>query len=389
MTRLIRDLTDTEARRGLVLKWGSVDPDVLPAWVAEMDYALAPVVAEALHEAIRAGVTGYPRFESGGELGAAYAGFAQRQFGQEVDPELVIPTVDVTAGVRIALHVLSEPGPMVMPVPAYAPQLDVAQVTGRDRVDLVVDPDADRAELDLDRLDHHLAAGARTLLLTQPHNPWGRVFTRAELEGARDVVLRHGARVISDEIHAPLVLPGAEHVSYLGIEGTADHAVAVVAASKAFNTAGLRCAQIISADPATHRRLVGAPMPLNDSWSPLGVVAAVAAYARGDEWLDALRTRLDELRTLLSELLAEHLPLARMRPLEATYLAWVDLRGYRHDDPAAVALERGRVMVASGSDFHPGVPGHVRINFATSPARLTEIVHRLASALTPDGSSNS
>ncbi|MCD4523847.1 MalY/PatB family protein [Nocardioides sp. cx-173] len=378
---MIRDFTDDEARRALVLKWGTVERDVIPAWVAEMDYALAPPVAQALSEAVARGVTGYPPFEMGGELGRAYAGWARRQFGSEVDPELVIPTVDVTAGVRVALDVLSDPGPMVMPGPAYAPQLEVAQVTGRERVDLLLDPDAERAELDLDRLDRLFADGARTLLLTQPHNPWGRAFSRAELEGVRDVVVRHGARVISDEIHAPLVLEGAEHVSYLSIDGTADHAVAVVAASKAFNTAGLRCAQIVSADRATHERLVDVPLVRNDSWSPLGVIAAVAAYTDGDAWLDALRARLSAQRDLLRVLLAEQLPAARMRPLEATYLAWLDLRAYGHDDPAAVALERGRVRLAPGHDYQPGLGGHVRLNIATSPERLTLIVQRLAEAL--------
>jgi cystathionine beta-lyase len=375
---VIRDLTDEEARRALVLKWGDVEPDVLPAWVAEMDYALAPPVAEALQRAVADGITGYPPLGTGGELGQAYAGWARRQFGADVDPELVAPTVDVTAGVRVALDALSDPGPMVMPVPAYAPQLDIAQVTGRERVDLPVDPDAPHAELDLDRLDRLFADGARTLLLTQPHNPWGRVFTRAELEGVRDVVVRHGARVISDEIHAGLVLEGAEHVSYLSIEGTADHAVALVAASKAFNVAGLRCAQIVAADRATFERLVGVPMVRNDSWSPLGVIAAVAAYTHADEWLDALRARLSAQRDLLADLLAERLPEARMRPLEATYLAWLDLRAYGHDDPATVALERGRVRLAPGHAYQPGLGGHVRLNLATSPARLTEIVRRLA-----------
>jgi cystathionine beta-lyase len=377
---IIRDFTDTEARAAIVCKWGEVDDDVIPAWVAEMDYHLAPVIEQALVAAVRLGMAGYPRFD-GGDLGHAYAGFAQRHFRHEVDPAWVLPTVDVTAGVRVALDVLSEPGPMVMPLPGYAPQLHVAQLTGRARADLVLDPDADRAEIDLDRLAALFRAGARTLLLTQPHNPWGRVFSRAELEGVREVVVHHGARVISDEIHAPLALPGAEHVPYLSLEGTADHAVAVVAASKAFNTAGLRCAQIVAPDDATRKALVDAPAALNDSWSPLGVVAAVAAYTYGDPWLAALVERLDQQRTLLGQLLAEHLPAARMRPLEGTYLAWLDLRAYGVADPAAVCLERGRVRLAPGHDYQPGLDGHVRLNIATSPERLTEIVRRMASAL--------
>ena len=367
----------------LAAKWGMADEGVLPAWIAEMDYAPRRVHHRGADDGrSQAGALGYPRFESGGALGEAYAGFARRHFGQEVDPDHVRPVVDVTAGVRLLLDVLSGPGAMVMPVPAYHPQLAIAEITGRKRVDLVVDPDAERAELDLDELDRLFADGAQTLLLTQPHNPWGRVFTRAELEGVRDVVVRHGARVISDEIHAPLVLPGAEHVSYLDLDGTADHAVAVVAASKAFNTAGLKCAQLVIRRrrhprrgwrrcrwPATTRGRASASSP------------AIAAYNDGDPWLAALIERLDQQRTLLGELLAEHLPEARMRPLEATYLAWLDLRAYGHDDPAAVALERGRVWVSEGDDYQPGLPGHIRLNIATSPERLAEIVTRLASAL--------
>jgi cystathionine beta-lyase len=376
----IVDLTHAEAREALPMKWGQAPDDVLPAWVAEMDYGLAPAITEALTAAVARGVTGYPDERPGGELGEAYAGFAKRHFGHEVDPGRVIPTVDVTAGVRIALDVLSEPAPVVVPLPAYPPQLDIVPITGREVWHVTVGPDDDYA-LDLEELDRLFARGARTLLLTQPHNPCGHVHTRSELEGIRDVVTRHGGRVISDEIHAPLVLPGAEHVPYLSIDGAAEHAVAVVAASKTFNTAGLRCAQILSADPAAHRALTSIPTARNDSWSPLGVVAAVAAYTHGDGWLAALIERLDAQRALLGELLAEHLPLARMRPLEATYLAWLDLRAYGHDDPAAVALERGRVYVSTGTAFHPGMPGHVRLNIATSPERLTEAVRRLAAAL--------
>ncbi len=379
---MIRDLTDEEARRALPDKWGSVDADVLPAWVAEMDYAPATVIEEALVEAVRAGMTAYPAFLPGGELGEAYAGFAARHFGQQVDPEHVLPTVDVTAGVRVALDVLSDPGPMVLPLPAYDPQLDIAEITGRERWDLVVDPDAPSAMFDLDRLDRLFADGARTLLLTHPHNPTGHVFTRPELEAIRDVVVRHDARVISDEIHAPLVLPGADHVPYLSLDGTADHAVAVVASSKAFNTAGLRCAQILTADEDTRKRLLETPMARNDSWSTLGVVGAVAAYRDGDPWLAAVVERLDEQRSLLGDLLAEHLPEARIRPPAATYLAWLDLRAYGHPDPAAVGLEKGRVRLSPGHAYQPGLDGHARLNLATSPERLTEIIRRLAGALT-------
>jgi cystathionine beta-lyase len=378
--RPVVDLTDEQARRALVLKWGSVPADVIPAWVAEMDYALDPVVQEAVLRAVRDGVTGYPVYPASTELAQAYAGFAARHYGSRVQPDWVRPVVDVTAGVRLAVDLFSEDGPLVFLVPGYSPQLDVAELTGRKRVDVVVDPDAARAEVDLDQLDALFADGARTLLLTQPHNPWGRVFSRTELEGIRDVVLRHGARVVCDEIHAPLVLPGAAHTSYLDLEGTHDHAVAVVAASKAFNTAGLRCAQLLIPDEAARERLAAAPMSRNDSWSPLGVVAGVAAYADGDPWLASLVERLDQLRTLLGDLLAEHLPEVRMRPLEATYLAWLDVRAYGHDDPAAVALERGRVKLGPGHDYAPGLGGHVRLNLATSPERLTEIVRRLGAA---------
>jgi cystathionine beta-lyase len=382
LRRPVVDLTDEEARRALILKWGTVPDDVIPAWVAEMDYALDPVVHDALLRAVRDGVTGYPVFGHTRELAEAYGAFAARHYGSVVEADWVSPVVDVTAGVRVALDVLSEDGPVAFLVPGYSPQLDVAGLTGRMRVDVVVDPDAPRAEVDLDRLDAVLAEGARTLLLTQPHNPWGRVFGRAELEGIRDVVLRHRARVVSDEIHAPLVLPGAAHTSYLDLDGTHDHAIAVVAASKAFNTAGLRCAQLLVPDPEARQRLDDQPMARNDSWSPLGVVAAVAAYNDGDPWLASLVERLDQLRTLLGELLAEHLPLVRMRPLEATYLVWLDARAYGHDDPAAIALERGRVKLGPGHDYAPGLGGHVRLNLATSPERLIEIVRRLAVAWT-------
>lgn len=380
---LIRDFTDTEARERLILKWGTVPEDVLPAWVAEMDFPVFEEITRAVAAAVSVSALGYPVFGSaaGHALGTAYSGFAARHYGQEVDPSWVLPVVDVTAGVRLAVDALSEPGPVITPTPCYPPMLEVGAVTGKGRVDVPIDPDAEVAALDLVGIERELAAGARTVILINPHNPWGRAFTRGELEALRDLVVAFGARVVSDEIHAPLVLPGAQHIPYLSLPGTADHAVAVVAASKAFNTAGLRCAQLVVGDEKTRTRLASVEMARNDSWSPLGVIAAQVAYTHGDQWLAPLVQRLGAQRTHYSELLGEHLPQARTRPLEATYLSWLDLRAYGYDDPAAVALERGRVQVSPGHDFHPGLPGHVRVNLATSPERLTEIIRRLALAL--------
>lgn len=377
---MIVDLTDDQVRRTLPLKWGEAPPDVLPAWVAEMDYELAPPVREAVERAVHDQVTGYPG--RGAEVGTTLAGFAERQWGWQVDPAQVLLVGDVMAGIALVLETLCDPGPVVVPTPAYMPFLDVAAMAGRERVDLPLDPDAADATIDLDRLDALFAAGARTLLLSQPHNPWGRAFTRTELEGLRDVVVRHGARVVSDEIHAPLVLVGAEHVPYLSLEGTADHAVTVLAASKSFNTAGLKCAQVVAPDASAARALAGVPLVRNHGLSPLGVVAAAAAYEHGEPWLDALRERLSSQRDLFAQLLAAELPLARSRHLEATYLAWVDARAYGPEDPADVALHRGRVWVNAGPMFGPGNEGHVRVNLATSPDRLREVVHRLASAWT-------
>ncbi len=377
---VIVDLSDAQCRRSLPLKWGSFDADVIPAWVAEMDYEIAPVVREPVLRAVHDGITGYPPPDARSGVGQALAGFAHRHWGWAVDPASCVLVGDVMSGVRLTLEVLSEPGPVVVPTPAYMPFLDVAQQTGRERVDLPLDPDQPHAAIDLERLDALLAAGARTVLLSQPHNPWGRAFTRPELEGLRDVVARRGARVISDEIHAPLVLPGAQHVPYLSIEGTAGHAVSVLAASKAFNTAGLKCAQVVAPDPITVAALRAVPLVQNHATSPLGATAAVAAYEQGDAWLASLVERLGAQRTLFGELLAEHLPASRTRPLEATYLAWLDARGHGHADPAAVALRSGRVAVSAGTDFGPGGEGHVRVNLATSPNRLREVVRRLGEA---------
>ncbi|HYF71513.1 MAG TPA: aminotransferase class I/II-fold pyridoxal phosphate-dependent enzyme, partial [Nocardioides sp.] len=222
------------------------------------------------------------------------------------------------------------------------------------------------------------AAGARTFLLCNPHNPLGRAWTRDELTALSALARRHGVRVVADEVHAPLVLPGATFTPYLTVDETA---VVVTSASKSFNIPAVHGAQLVLLDAADRAVVTGLPIPAQHDWSSLGVVAGVAAWTDGDEWHAALVERLTQQRALLGELLARALPEARMRPLEATYLAWLDLRAYGVADPAAAALEHG-VRLAPGADYQPGLEGHVRLNVATSGERLERIVHRLATALT-------
>ena len=367
---MIRDLTDDEARAALPLKWET--PGVVPAWVAEMDYRQAEPLTEALVDAVRRGALGYPPHVD--ELGAAYSGFAARHWGWEVAPEASVPTGGVMAGIRLALEVLCPPGPVVVPLPCYPPFRDVVELTGREIVPVELDPDDEDAALDLAAVSRAFAAGARTLLLCNPHNPLGRVPSREELTALAAVAREYDARVVSDEIHAPLVLSGATFTPYLSVD---DRAIVVTSPSKAFNMPATHGAQLVLPDPADRARMAAVPVPAQNTWSSLGVIAGAVAWRDCDEWLAALLHRLSAQRELLAELVADRLPEARMRPLEATYLAWLDLRGRGVADPAAAALTHG-ARVSPGHEFQPGLDGHVRVNLATSPDRLERVIDALA-----------
>lgn len=374
---MIRDLTDDQARAALPLKWGEVAPGVIPAWVAEMDFRPAEPIEEALVAAVRRGTAGYPGFGDGG-LGAAFAGFAARHWGWPVPAEATMPTGTVMGGIRLALEILCPPGPVVVPMPCYPPFRDAVALTGRELVPITLDADDDVATMDLPAIERAFASGARTFLLCSPHNPLGRCWTRDELAGLAELARRYDVRVIADEIHAPLTLPGTTFTPYLTLD---ERAVVVTSASKPFNIPGVHGAQLVLLDPADRARVAAAPIPAQHSWSVYGMVAGVAAWSECDDWLRALIERIDHQRSRLGELRATHLPEARMRPLEATYLAWLDLRAYGVADPAAAALAHG-VRLGPGADYQPGLDGHVRVNLATSPERLEAIVHRLATALT-------
>jgi cystathionine beta-lyase len=372
------DLATLRRRRSV--KWRNYPDDVLPLWVAEMDTPLAPAVAEALERALALGDTGYAH---NGRLAEAYAGFAYNRFGWWPDPGHCMLVGDVAQGVVEVLRVVTEPGDVVLiNGPTYPPFRRLIPQAGRvlRESPMVCGLDG-RFRLDLDRLASDLAApDVKAYLLVNPHNPAGTVPTRAELAAVATLCEEHGVRLVSDEIHAPLVYPGAQFVPLLSLP-EAQRAIVVVSASKAWNLAGLKGALAIAGSAAvTDLRAI--PEDAAFAAGIFGVIASEAAFRDGGAWLSALLAGLDHNRTLLETLLAKHLPGVGYAPPEATFLAWLDCSALGlGEDPAATFLERGRVALSPGPEFGPLGRGFVRLNFATSPEILAEGVQRMASAL--------
>jgi cystathionine beta-lyase len=371
-------------RRRHSMKWRRYPDDVLPLWVAEMDTPLAPPVAEALLSGVRGGDTGYATV---GRLAEAFAGFAYNRFGWWPDPAHCALVGDVAQGIVEVLNVVTDPGDVVLiGGPTYPPFRRIVPRAGRQLRESPMLRGADgRFRLDLDRLASDLAAPDVTAyLLVNPHNPAGTVPTRSELVAVATLCEENGVRLLSDEIHAPLVFPGPRFVPVLSLP-EAERAIAFVSASKAWNLAGLKAALAV-AGPEAVADLRKVPEDAEIAAGLFGVLASDAAFRAGEPWLDDLMAGLDHNRTLLESLLAKHLPGVGYAVPEATFLAWLDCSDLGlGDDPAAVFLERGRVALSPGPDFGGMGRGYARLNFATSPAILTEGVQRMAAAVAVTG----
>lgn len=365
------------------MKWTRYGPDVIGAWVAEMDFGTAPAVTAALHDAIDRGLLGYLPDGLAREMSRACADWYQRTYGWSVSPEQVHPIADVIRGLEAAIEYFSEPGrAVVLPTPAYMPFFQVPGTLGREIIQVpMVRDEAGVDRLDLDGIGAALAGGGHLVVLCNPHNPIGRVYERAELTALADVVELHGGRVFADEIHAPLVYAPHRHVPYASVSPVAaGHSVTATSASKAWNLPGLKCAQFIVTNDADAAVWQEHGAHIGHGASTLGVIANTAAYDHGREWLDDVLAYLDGNRRALAEMLAARLPGVRYRPPEGTYLAWLEggpLAG--PEQPAELILERGGVALIEGTRC--GEAGCVRLNFATPRPVLGEIVDRMATAL--------
>ncbi len=371
---------DRLRRERTSVKWRRYADDVIPMWIAEMDSTPCPPVVEAVRTAVERGDTGYATTQSYTE---AFAAFVGEQLGWRVDPAATVAVADVLSGVTHLLRLLTDPGgPVVTSVPAYNAFFEVIEACGRRVVEA---PLTDDHRLDLDRLTtlfgELTAGGERTAyLLSNPHNPTGTVHTAQELASLAALADAHGVRVVSDEVHGPLVMPSSTFVPYLTVPGT-ERGIAVTSASKSWNLAGLKAAVIVpGADAVDDVRRIH-PF-LTYGASHLGVVAQTAAYTDGRDWLRSLVAELDANRQLLSSLVAEHLPAVRLAVPEATFLAWLDLDGLGlGPDPAVELLRRSRVALSPGPIFGSGSATCARLNFGTSPDILREAVDRIASSL--------
>jgi cystathionine beta-lyase len=364
-------------------KWTTYPPDALPLWVADMDFDLAPPIRRVLARAVESSDVGYPIHPAPTDLPDVFAAHARARFGWQVEPRRVEILTDVVQGMTIGIDRFSAPGEgVVVTTPIYPPFLRAVEQTGRRLCESPLVRGAAGYELDLDGL-RRAAADARVLLLCHPHNPTGRCFRRDELEALARVVLESGLTVISDEIHADLVLSGEPFVPFASLGAdVAARTLTLSSASKAFNIAGLRTAVGVFGAHELRRRFLTLPRYLRGGIGILGMEATRAAWLEGGPWLEGALAILRRNRALVEDAVRSSLPGVVYDPGEATYLAWLDCRALElAPSPFRFFLDRAKVALSDGPTFGAPGKGFVRLNFATSRAILSEALERMAKAL--------
>jgi cystathionine beta-lyase len=366
------------------VKWGRYEGDVLPMWVADMDFRAAPEILAALHERVAHGIFGYAGDPQ--ELKEVLCERLWARYAWRVSPDEIVLIPDVSVGFNLGCQAVGQPGEgIVMHTPIYHPMLRVpgnADMVGQL---MRLDEDADgRYTVDFAKMRRVISPCSKVFLLCSPHNPVGRVWTRAELEQMAAICLEHDLYIVSDEIHCELLYPGVTHTPTAALAPeVAARTITLMAPSKTFNLAGLKCAFAVIQNAALRERFNGARRGLMPGVNLLAYTAALAAYRDSDEWQAALLAYLQANRDHLVDFVAEWLPGVRLWRPEGTFLAWLDCRAAELGglEPHAFFLERARVALNNGADFGPGGQGFVRLNFGCSRATLDLGLERLRDAL--------
>lgn len=379
------DLRQLEARRSE--KWHTYPRDVLPAWVAEMDFRVAAPIERELSRFVAGSDVGYPLGLSQSGVAEAFCERMADRFDWAINPPRVEILSEVVQGLYLALAAYCPPGSgAIVQTPIYPPFLNAVRDLERRLVENRLVPQAGALAFDLDALEQAIDPATRVLLFCNPHNPSGHVASPAELERLAELVLAHDLVVVSDEIHADLVFDGGRHVPFASLAPEiARRTVTLSSASKAFNIPGLRCAVAHFGSERLQQRFDAvAPKRFRGGLGLFGLAASAAAWRFGQPWLDEVVPYLQANRDFAQTFLAERIPAIRFHRPSATYLAWLDCSALALPMPPATHfLKHARVALSDGRLFGAGYDGHVRLNFATSRAILREILERMAHSLEP------
>ncbi len=365
------------------VKWRLFGEGVFPAWVADMDFPVAPQITRALSGLLERSDLGYHHVPLSPRLLETLINRMADRHGWTVEPQRVVPLVNVVQGLDLSVLLHSREGEgVVVQTPIYPPFLEAVDGSRRRLVENPLVRGDTRFEIDFDRLRGDIGADTRVFLLCNPHNPTGRVFERDELMQIAELAEEHDLVVVSDEIHADLTYPGHDHIPFamLGPE-VAARTITLLSATKAFNLAGLPCAFAVFGSDRVQKPLTEWPAHVLGHCGILDDTATHIAWTEGQTWLTAVLEYLGENRRRLMDFFASRLPDVRVFSPEATYLAWLDCRALELGDPACFFREQARVALSNGRDFGPPGEGFVRLNFATSASILTEILERMATAV--------
>ena len=371
------------ARRGV--KWHHHPDDVLPAWVADMDFAVAEPVQAAIKQLVDQGDYAYPYRPGEDSIVTAFVERMQARFGWTVDPELVHPVTECVQCMFGVAMAFSEPGEgIVLQTPVYPPFHSSIEKTGRRLIENRLRDDGTRYVLDVDNLRAVADADTRVLMVCNPHNPTGRVFTRAELMAIGNLAVERDLVILCDEIHADLLYPGATHIPMATLSPEiAARTITITSATKGFNIAGLRAAimHFGSADlRARYRERI--PDYLMGQIGITGTDATVAAWRHGQPWLDEVLVTLKSNRDFVAQFVKEEMPGVHHYTPESTYLAWLDCSALDlPDSPYNFFLNEAKVGLNDGGMFGPTGKTCVRLNFATSEDVLAQVLRRMADAV--------
>lgn len=364
-------------------KWNTYPADVLPAWVAEMDYPLADPIREILVKALERNDLGYPIGLNVTGLPKVFSERMASRFGWQTEARRADVITDVVQGIYVAIEVFSEPGDgIIVQTPIYPPFLNAVEETGRRLIENRLVAGTGGWEIDFDALRAGIDDRTRVLLLCNPHNPTGRVFRRDELERLAQIACEHDLVVVSDEVHADLVFDGRKHIPIASLSAEiASRTITLTSATKAFNIPGLRCAMAHFGSEALQTRYRSIPRHLRGGVGLLGIYATMAAWQESGEWLDTVRDYLQVNRDFVAEFVSTRLPNVVHHPCEATYLAWLDCSQVEvPGSPAAHILKDQRLALNEGRYFGEDCERFVRLNFATSRQILAEILERVEKA---------